>query len=65
MKSRTRQVESEDDLPVTFDVHELVDMDQDERRTHLTSLLKECPGAGVEAFKEKYLDRINELNPHL
>lgn len=59
------QVESEDDLPVAFDVHEIVDMDVTERRSHLTTVLKDCPSDGKEAFIEKYVERINELNPHL
>lgn len=58
-------MEAEDELPVTFDIHEIVDMEVPQRRTHLTTLLGQCPSAGAEVFIEKYLERINELNPHL
>lgn len=60
------KVESEDDLPVSFDIHQLVDMPHEDRRDYLTSLLKGCPSDdSVQAFMDKYLDTVKELNPHL
>lgn len=59
------QVESEDNLPVNFDIHVLLDLHEDERRSFLSNMLKDCPSEEVQTFMDKYLERIHELNPYL
>lgn len=56
------QVQSQDDLPVSFDVHHLVNMAEAERRPYLTGILEECPSEAREAFVDKYLRIIKQLN---
>mmetsp|Transcript_12423 Transcript_12423/g.18646 ORF Transcript_12423/g.18646 Transcript_12423/m.18646 type:complete len:108 (+) Transcript_12423:60-383(+) len=58
------KVESEDDLPFDFDIHELMDIDRPKRRSFLEERLKDCPSS-AEGFMEKYLEKIKTMNPRL
>jgi hypothetical protein len=58
------QVEDEDELPIEFDIHEFVDMDEEARPAALQELLKGCPSP-TEDFVAKFCDKIRGLNPKL
>lgn len=60
------QVEAEENIPVSFDIHQLLSLDEVARRPFLDNLLKGCPAnEEVPAFVEKYVGHIKGLNPYL
>eukprot|EP00752_Nemacystus_decipiens_P007748 g6926.t1 len=56
------QVESEDELPGSLDLHQLVELKEGERRAFLESTLKACASDVMPAFIDKCLERISELD---
>ncbi|CAN0072468.1 unnamed protein product [Scytosiphon promiscuus] len=57
------QVENEDKLPISFDLHQLVDLKEDARRAFLGNMLHACPAVdAVPAFISKYLAQVNDLD---
>ncbi|CAM9654061.1 unnamed protein product [Choristocarpus tenellus] len=59
------KVEDEDELPIEFDIHELMDLDKVDRRPCLEKALESCPGNGRQEFIDKVLERIAVLNPRI
>ena len=59
---RTSQVENEDELPVSFDFHQLVGLKEGERRAFLESMLQACSSEAMPAFIDKCLERISKLD---
>lgn len=60
------QVEAEENIPVSFDIHHILDLAEAERRPFLDNLLRGCPATEeVPAFVEKYVGHIEGLNPYL
>lgn len=57
------QVDSDDSIPVDFDIHQLLDLKEDERRPFLGDMLRDCPSDHVPAFIDTCLDRIKGLKP--
>lgn len=55
-------MESEDKLPVSFDLHQLVDLEEGERRAFLESMLQACSSDAMPAFIDKCLERIIGLD---
>lgn len=56
-------MESEDELPVSFDLHQLVDLKEDARRAFLEDMLHACPAVDTfPAFIDKYLEQIKDLD---
>eukprot|EP00903_Cladosiphon_okamuranus_P015666 g14468.t1 len=56
------QVESDDTLPVSLDLHQLVDLEEGSRRPFLESMLHGCGREEMPAFIDKCLERIRELD---
>eukprot|EP00904_Undaria_pinnatifida_P005008 jgi/Undpi1/1637/HiC_scaffold_11.g05027.m1 len=59
------QVENDDSLPVSFDLPQLLDLKEGERRPFLYGMLQCCPSDMVPVFIDKYLDHINGLAPYV
>ncbi|CAM9545122.1 unnamed protein product [Phaeothamnion confervicola] len=57
-------VGDEDDLPVQFDIHEYIGLEDGDRRQALVKLLVDCPSP-TDEWINKFLDKIRGLNPHL
>jgi len=52
------QVECEDSLPVSFDLHQLVGLKEGDRRSSLENMLKVCESDDTTVFIDKWLERI-------
>lgn len=59
------QVESDDSIPVSFDLPQLLDLQEGERRPFLKVMLEGCPSDMVPVFIDKYLEHINGLGPYV
>lgn len=58
------KVESEDDIPVEFDILKIIEKDETAQRQFLADMLADCPNReGALEFIDKFLHRVKELNP--